>query len=612
MIFHICADNNGEFYISPLNGDGLQKNCEVLLPGLPLSFAQSVLHEVRKKKALNLEIPGIFMGRGRNKDSSTGVTAKSEIIKLLQKKSSLATLPWQWVDNQNPLKVAVRDWVLVQKDFQCRTKGRLLAKADLQRLAGECGLTYEEVLGLCQETVLQGRGEWLPAVNKVQGTWRCQRCGETELEEWTSIYGQTVTCSSCATLGSLSSLHALYRNSGSTDGRDRVRSARGNLVEHVEIKFSPRWELSEAQKHAAQAVLEFVRTDSKELPIHTAGQLSKRTTATGIYSNREVLLWAACGAGKTEVCFPATAWALAQGKKVLFAAPRQDVVLDVAPRIQQDFPGLNTAVLTGTSPERFTPAPFVLATTHQILRFYQAFDLIFLDEMDAFPYYGNSALVWGVKQALKPGGHLVYLTATPTTESLAKVKEGMMEIIRLPARHHRRPVPVPEWRRVNGGVEPEHLGKKVEVRQVFRLVEELADLGPVLLFVPKISWVKPWVDLLQKEFPQWKIAGSYSADPLRRDKIEGLRQKRFQAFVSTSILERGVTISNVQVIVLEADHEVFDERALVQMAGRVGRTRENPTGTAIFLAGRKTPGIEKAILWITEQNLLAKEQGLID
>lgn len=87
---------------------------------------------------------------------------------------------------------------------------------------------------------------------------------------------------------------------------------------------------------------------------------------------------------------------------------------------------------------------------------------------------------------------------------------------------------------------------------------------------------------------------------------------RYSIFVSTSILERGVTVPNAQVIVLEADHAVFDERALVQMAGRVGRTRENPEGRALFLAKQKTPAVEKAIYWIQEQNNLALEQGLID
>ncbi|HBP64180.1 MAG TPA: restriction endonuclease subunit R, partial [Desulfosporosinus sp.] len=125
---------------------------------------------------------------------------------------------------------------------------------------------------------------------------------------------------------------------------------------------------------------------------------------------------------------------LKQGKSVLFAAPRQDVINDVAPRIQRDFPNYPVQVLTGTSTVKFQNGGMVLATTHQVLRFWRAFDLIFMDEMDAFPYHGSHALEWGLNHALRPGGKLIYLTATPSSEALKAVRRGEMQLIRLPAR----------------------------------------------------------------------------------------------------------------------------------------------------------------------------------
>lgn len=106
--------------------------------------------------------------------------------------------------------------------------------------------------------------------------------------------------------------------------------------------------------------------------------------------------------------------------------------------------------------------------------------------------------------------------------------------------------------------------------------------------------------------------GSYSADPARSSKIERLRQGKFDIFVSTTILERGITLPGIQVLVLGADHPVFDERALVQMAGRVGRTRENPEGRVVFMSVRLTPAMRTAVQWIEEQNQLAMELGLIE
>lgn len=586
MLFYIMCTSEGEPYISPvLKGDRHGENFEALLPGIPLVLAQGILKTIKP--------------RGKQKLSS-------DILRALKKVPGLSAQDWRW-EHLHSCSAKEKGEKSIQKEEELirRTEGRQLSEIDLQRLGNESGLTSSDVIQFCEEQVRLGNAEWIPAVLKDGSDWSCARCGEARLEEWPSIYGVAATCPSCASLGALSSLQVLYRclpNQGRScelvplDIGSPVSSKVASECRGEGIVFSPHWELSPAQKQASQRVLDYV---SKSASVDE--------------KQADVLLWAACGAGKTEVCFPGAAWALNQGQKVLFAAPRQDVVLDVAPRLKRDFPGLNLSILTGISPERFAPAKFVLATTHQVQRFYEAFDLIFLDEMDAFPYHGNSALIWGLKQALKPSGKIVYLTATPSPESLEKVRQGKMELVRLPARHHRKALPIPEWFKFSWDFDSmKPLRKGTESAALSQWIRELAQSGPVLLFVPKISWVNPLVSFLRKEFPHWEVSGSYSSDPERKEKIEGLRNRNFQVFVSTSILERGVTVPDAQVIVLAADHGVFDERALVQMAGRVGRTQENPEGRALFLAKKRTAGIDKAIRWIEEQNALALEQRLID
>jgi competence protein ComFA len=292
---------------------------------------------------------------------------------------------------------------------------------------------------------------------------------------------------------------------------------------------------------------------------------------------------------------------------VLFAAPRQDVINDIAPRLQRDFPDYQFQVLTGTSTVKFQAGRMVLATTHQVLRFWRAFDVIFMDEMDAFPYRGSRALEWGLNHALRHGGKILYLSATPSSEGLKAVRQGKMQLIRLPARHHRTSLPVPIWEKSRHSLEPNGC-TGVWVSQI----NSLRVQGPVLIFVPKISWIDPWVKCCQRCFPSWHIDGSYSADPGRSSKIEQLSQGEFDLFISTTILERGITLPGIQVVVLGADHPVFDERALVQMAGRVGRTRESPVGKVVFIAARRTLAMQTAVQWIEEQNRLALELGLIE
>lgn len=562
MLFYICRTDEGKLSLFPaIQVDKHSKRAEILRPGLPLALAQALIKKME-------------LGQLRN--------AKKEIQRILNRYSELNGMEWRWVNSstqKDTSEYSEGKKTSELKDFAAHVQGCQLSEGDLQRLAQEIGLSFEEVIGNCQGEVQKGRAEWIPAIMKEGQSWRCMRCGETKINEWPSIYGLAGTCPSCAALGALSSLQVLCRISD-------YQNPSPSIMKSNPVTFSPRWALSQAQKKASQEVLEFVSTET----------------------SKGLLLWAACGAGKTEVCFPAAAWAIKKGLKVLFAAPRQDVVLDVAPRLEQDFPGLSISVLTGVSAERFAPASLVLATTHQVLRFYHAFDLIFMDEVDAFPYQGNSALAWGLQQSLKPGGKIVYLTATPSSKQQTRIEKGEMSLVRLPARHHRHPLPVPEWVKYIGESD-KPIANHSELGQQ---VKCLSELGPVLVFVPKISWVDLYVGKLRTLFPGWEIAGSYSSDPKRKVKIEKLKKGVYSVFVSTSILERGVTVPNVQVIVLEADHEVFDERGLVQMAGRVGRTRENPKGRALFLARKKTPAIQKAIAWIQEQNEIALEQGLIE
>jgi competence protein ComFA len=543
-----------------------QKEAEYLPAGLPLILLEKIflLHEAENSQSgaeLSMMSPAelldklaeIFTGRGGS--------------------LPMDSRQWQRVGNRPVEKAGGCASSPEKEEFDSCLRGRQLTEQELDRLAAQLGCDPQTVLRWAHLRVLKGWGTWIPCVRPEGRKWRCQRCGETELEEWPSIWGNMATCLSCSALGASTSLRVLYRD---RQGLERKRKA---------VSFCLQPALTKAQERASRQVLEFVRR--KE--------------------GQEALLWAACGAGKTEVCFSSAAWALENGRTVLFAAPRQDVINDVAPRLQRNFPQQPVQILAGMLPCKYQKGNLVLATTHQILRFHQAFDLIFLDEMDAFPYRGNRMLEWGLRQALSEGGQIIYLTATPSEEGLKKNNQEGRNLFRLPARHHRAPLPVPEWFRFSFLPQKPSLNQKIE-----RLLREAVSRGVTLIFVPQISWVGPLVQYLQKKFPQWQIAGSYSADPGRLQKIQDLGRGKYNLFVCTSILERGVTIVNAQVFVLAADHSLFERRTLVQMAGRAGRSKEYPDGLVMFVSARKTEAIHRAIAWIREQNTCAAALGLLD
>ena len=62
-----------------------------------------------------------------------------------------------------------------------------------------------------------------------------------------------------------------------------------------------------------------------------------------------------------------------------------------------------------------------------------------------------------------------------------------------------------------------------------------------------------------------------------------LRQGKLDLLVTTTILERGVTLPHCQVCILGADDELYTRASLMQMSGRVGRSADQPTGALWWL-----------------------------
>ncbi|EGL82058.1 DEAD-like helicase [Caldalkalibacillus thermarum TA2.A1] len=243
-----------------------------------------------------------------------------------------------------------------------------------------------------QHGYLQGLFDWLPAMAPGRGAsvfragfrvrwlkgsgllkggamfssateWKCNRCGAQEVV--------TVACANCGRedcaycphcleMGRVKACQPLLRWEAAE--RQDTAQPEGN---QKAVVCTWQGRLSPGQQAASEALLRFVQ--EKE------GQ-------------QEFLVWAVCGAGKTEMLFDMLTYVLNQGQKVLVTSPRRDVILELAPRLQAAFPSVPVCVLYGGSGERFKPGQLFLATTHQTLRFARYFDVVVIDEEDAFPY----------------------------------------------------------------------------------------------------------------------------------------------------------------------------------------------------------------------------------
>ncbi|GAF41073.1 DNA helicase [Agrilactobacillus composti DSM 18527 = JCM 14202] len=320
----------------------------------------------------------------------------------------------------------------------------------------------------------------------------------------------------------------------------------------------------------------------------------------GYGQQRAQLLWAVTGAGKTEMLFPLLAAALAQGDRIGLASPRIDVCNELFPRLQQAFANTSMQLLHGQQNAPYAYTQLTVSTTHQLLRFYRAFDLLIIDEVDAFPFVGNQSLNFAAEQALKSGHGIVNLTATPTKQLQQQSRRQELQTSYLTRRFHGRLLPLPKLRQhyqLAAKIAQGHLPKAFW-RQVRQSLERKRQ---VLVFLPRIAQLAELAKICQVNLTV-KIAAVYAGDEQRQAKITAFRQKQVQLLLTTTILERGVTFSNIDVYVLQADAAVFNAAALVQIAGRAGRDAKFANGQVSFFYEHYTKAIQTCCRQIKYMN----------
>lgn len=393
----------------------------------------------------------------------------------------------------------------------------------------------------------------------------------------------------------------------------RIAVAAEPLTDYAIQYYQNRWKemLSGAQLTASMLALQYITAPQRaRLPRAGAKGPANRL--------RRFLLWAVTGAGKTEMLFPLIDHALVSGKTAAIATPRRDVVLELAPRLQKAFPAAHVVALYGGGNSAWESGEITVTTTHQLLRFAAAFDLVIVDEVDAYPFHNNPMLEYAVAKACRPGGAFVFVSATPPRRLRKDAQRGKIGQAILPARYHRQPLPVPRRVRcpsvdklltrhtVFGGVRalPKALARRIGF--------SLARGASVFLFVPYIRQVEPIAARLRVAFPAATVAGTSSEDAEREQKVLNFRRGIINILVTTTILERGVTIPRADVLVLDAHSPLFDDAALIQMSGRAGRASDDPNGNVTFAAPENTLSQQRAIRHIRKMNRLAWRQGLVD
>ena len=320
------------------------------------------------------------------------------------------------------------------------------------------------------------------------------------------------------------------------------------------IKANLDYSLSKTQLEASEKVLSYIK------------------------NNENVIVNAVCGSGKTELVYKSIEHMINNNKVVAFAIPRKDVVIEIYNRLVKDYPSIDITCVYGGNTSKLE-GQIVVLTTHQLFRYKKYFDLLILDEADAFPYYGDEMLHTFLKESVK--GPIIYLSAT-IKENFKKECKNVVYVNR---RYHNYDLPVPKVIYYN-------FINKISV--IKKLIETNKN-KPILIYVATIQEGKYLAKKLNVPFV-------YSSYIHKQKYIDLFKENKIDVLITTSILERGITLKNVQVIVYNSSHQLFDEATLIQISGRVGRKKDYPTGNVYFLTTKKSDSISKCIKTIKAKN----------
>lgn len=299
-------------------------------------------------------------------------------------------------------------------------------------------------------------------------------------------------------------------------------------------------------------------------------------------AKKDIYVNAVCGSGKTEMVFQSINKAIKQGYRVGFIIPRKEVVKEISERLKSVYPALNIAAVYGGH-NKDLDGDIIVLTAHQAYRYPQKFGLLIVDEYDAFPLKGNQTLLRLIQKTCY--GKKIYLSATFSDQEL--IGKEKLELNR---RYHSFDLPIPKV----------YIGNRISGFYRLLIFIKKNKEKPIFIYVPTIKKGFKLCLLLRLFLLQPLFFHSQSDDKER--KFADIKNQKEKLVVTTTILERGITLVNLQIVVYEAANELFDYRTLIQIAGRVGRKKEAPLGQVLFLATHTTIDIERAIKEIVDKN----------
>lgn len=388
----------------------------------------------------------------------------------------------------------------------------------------------------------------------------CLRCGNANkllFYKYYSVYDNAdiTYCMHCIALGRSDSLNPLRGF--------QTRRTPENITYHLDFN------LNDIQAQASQQLV------------------------TSIKTNNNLMLYAVTGAGKTEITFEGIKYARSKGLNVAFVSPRIDVVKEVYLRLTDAFKDVRIDLLYSGVKSVFSHM-FTVCTVHQLFNYIDHYDVLIIDEVDAFPLLEEPLLMDAILRAGTKNASIILMTATPTKDMVKLV--GKENVVTIARRYHGYDLAIPILVYQNAA---KFINKnKIPPKLIELLDKVIANERKVLVFFSNIAQMEKLGALMKSKYE--RLESVYSGDPERYEKVQLMRDNMLDILLTTTILERGVTFPYLDVVVVNAG--AFDSASLIQICGRVGRKPKDPTGNIWLMTDYKTSDIYKTIHTIKQFN----------
>ena len=304
-----------------------------------------------------------------------------------------------------------------------------------------------------------------------------------------------------------------------------------------------------------------------------------------LVKKKNAFLNAVCGSGKTEIMYESILYALNHNLKVVITIPRKEIVKELSQRLKNVFKDTIIKYIDGDNHD--DDCDLLLSTVNQLINYENEFDLIILDEADAYPYSDNPFLKRLLNKALKKDGVIFYMSAT--------IKERFnIDTYTMNRRYHGHDLVLPKYYLME-----DDISNNSDFSNI------LNDDRKHIIYVPSIS-------ILNKLSTKLNIDKISSESKIKDKLLDSLKNGSIKNILSTTILERGITVKNVDVIILYAEHKVFTYQTLIQIAGRVGRKIGDETGNVyifyrhnsikFYFVNRYIKRMNNEMLWMRKNN----------